>query len=628
VFALKAFSPRSPIIMSTSITKNPLLEKWTFPPFEHITSSHFKPAIEQGFNDNIERIAKIVAIETSNFDNTIAAFDKAAPVLSRVLKIFYNLCSSNSPPELQSVEREMSGPMAVHKMSIYTYPGLFTKIDKIYEIRLTLNLSPEELRLVETIHTDFIRAGARLDAAAQARVKEIAGELAQLMTEFNQNVMADEGAYTLFLETQDDLKGLPDFVLEAAKSAAEEKKLSGHVITLSRSLVVPFLTFSERRDLREKAFKAWISRGELSEATDNKELMRKILLLRAEQAKIHGYSSYAEFNTVDTMAKHPTAVMDLLERVWTPAKESAAREKAALQEFMQAWPESDRFDIEPWDWRFLAEKVRVQQFNVDEASVKPYFPLNRMVEAVFDCANKLFGIRFILCPDIKAYHPDVKVYEVRETISNGEDLKIGLFLHDNYSRQYKRSGAWMSDYRSQSRNNNDDNKHITPIIVNNNNFAKSIDTLLSFDDAVTLFHEFGHGLHGLLSDVRFNRLAGTNVLKDFVELPSQLFEHWILEPTVLKKHALHYKTQEPIPDELLDKVLKAKAFNQGFATVEYTICALIDQSIHQLNAQQLETIDLEEFEQSELRRLGMPCEIVPRHRLPHFLRKAYCILLT
>lgn len=601
---------------------NPLLEKWVdgIPPFTRIEPVHFKPAILAGFEENIQAIVKIVAETSPTFDNTIVELDRAASLLTKVLKVFYNLCSSHSPPELQAVEMEMAGPIAVHKSNIYTFPGLFDRVQSVYNARAQLHLSPEDLRLVERVHLDFVRAGAKLDEAAKARYKDIMKELAELTTQFTQNVTADEGAFTLVLDDS-EIAGLPDFLLEAAKQAAVERSIqSGYVITLSRSLVVPFLTFSDRRDLREKAFKAWVSRGEMDAARDNKSLIKSILLLRAEQAQIHGYQNYAEYSTADTMARTPGAVMDLLERVWTPAKVSLANERAALEESLLSLPPEERYKIEPWDWRYLAEKVRTARFSVDEAALKPYFPLKRMVAAVFDCANQLYGLRFVPRTDLVTYHADVVSYEVWETV-DGSDRLVGIFLHDNYGRQYKKSGAWMSDYRSQGRNNRE-GKPVTPIIVNNNNFAKSADTLLSFDDVVTLFHEFGHGLHGLLSDVKYNRLAGTSVLKDFVELPSQLMEHWCSQPEVLKKHALHYKTQEPIPDELLEKLLKARSFNQGFATVEYTICALVDQSIHKLSMEEIKSLDVNDFEAKELRRLGMPSEVVPRHRFPHFQRKS------
>ena len=402
------------------------------------------------------------------------------------------------------------------------------------------------------------------------------------------------------------LEGIARIGTGRRKTAAEQRgRPESFAITLSRSLVVPFLTHSERRDLREQAFNAWTRRGENDGPNDNRPIAREILKLRAEQARLNGYATYADYALVDRMAGKPDAVAKLLENVWEPAKAKAAEEVEALRAVAAA--RGEPADIAPWDWRYYAELVRKQRYDIDDAMVKPYFALDRMVEAAFDCANRLFGIEFVRRPDIVAYHPDVRVYEVRR----GE-YPIGVFLHDNFARPTKRGGAWMGHYRSQSRIDGD----ILPIVVNNNNFAKGDPTLLSLDDVRTLFHEFGHGLHGLLSQVTYERLSGTRVLRDFVELPSQLFEHWAVEPEVLKKHARHVQTGEPIPDELIKRLQRAQHFNQGFETVEYTACALLDMALHAQATE--EGVDITQFEQQELARLGMPREMVLRHRLPHF----------
>jgi peptidyl-dipeptidase Dcp len=372
--------------------------------------------------------------------------------------------------------------------------------------------------------------------------------------------------------------------------------------------VVPFLTFSDRRDLRQQAYAAWKARGEDDGEHDNRPVAREILKLRAEQARLMGYPSYADYALVDRMAGTPAAVQQLLQRVWEPAKARAREEYAALQ--AQAAALGQPTALEPWDWRYYAEKVRQVRYDVDDAHVKPYFPLERMVEAVFDCAQRLFGVRFVARPDLKAYHPDVRVYEVRR-----DGRTTAIFLHDNFARSTKRSGAWMSAYRWQSRVDGD----VIPIVVNNNNFAKAPEgepTLLSLDDVRTLFHEFGHGLHGLLSDVTYERLSGTRVLRDFVELPSQLFEHWMLEPAVLKKHARHVKTGEAIPDDLIDRIRQARRFNQGFETVGYTACALLDMALHA--RADADGVDISEFERVELEKIGMPPGTYAYHRLPHF----------
>ncbi|MEO8103599.1 MAG: M3 family metallopeptidase, partial [Betaproteobacteria bacterium] len=487
--------------------------------------------------------------------------------------------------------------------------------------RRQLDLSAEQLRLLERVHLDFVRAGARLSAAAQKRYAEVTEKLAELTTQFSQNVLADEADFQLILKDESDLAGLPDFLRAAAKQAAAERGVAGqdggHVITLSRSLIVPFLTFSTRRDLRELAFQAWIARGEGVISTegehDNLPLIRDIMALRLEQAKLHGYACYADYALIDTMARTKEAVAELLKEVWAPAKLRAASEREAVQAFADAEHGSEwqKFTVQPWDWRYYAEKVRQVRYDLDDAAVKPYFSLDRMVDAAFDCAHRLFGLTFIAKPELNGYHADVKVYEVRQA---GERL-LGVFLHDNFARATKRGGAWMSSFRMQSRIDG----AVTPIIVNNNNFAKGTPgqpTLLSFDDARTLFHEFGHGLHGLLSNVHYERLSGTQVLRDFVELPSQIFEHWLSEPEVLKRHARHYLTGEAIPDELIAKLKAARRFNQGIDSVEYTASALVDLAIHSLT--DTTGLDAGAFEVAELKKIGMPEDIVMRHRLPHF----------
>ncbi|MGH6624315.1 MAG: M3 family metallopeptidase, partial [Burkholderiaceae bacterium] len=371
-----------------------------------------------------------------------------------------------------------------------------------------------------------------------------------------------------------------------------------------------FLTYSDRRDLREQAFKAWLSRGEHAGEHDNRPVAREILALRFEQAQLMGYASFADYALVDRMAGTPQAVAKLLSDVWRPARERAAAERDALAGLAASRGES--MTIEPWDWRYYAEKVRQVRYAVDDALVKPYFPLERIVEAAFDCAQRLFGIRFVARPDLAAYHTDVRVYEVR----GRDDDVVGVFLHDNFARPSKRGGAWMSAYRMQSKVAGD----VVPIIVNNNNFSKGAPgepTLLSLDDARTLFHEFGHGLHGLLSQVTYERLSGTRVLRDFVELPSQIFENWLMEPAVLKRHARHVVTGEPIPDDLIERLQASRRFNQGFETVEYAACALVDMALHAQPSP--DGIDITAFEREELARIGMPREIVMRHRLPHFL---------
>ena len=603
----------------TLATSNPLLQPWDtpygLPPFAAVRPEHFAPGFDAALKAHraeIDAIGDNPAPPT--FENTIAAFDRCGRLYYRIEGLFYNLTASETSPALQKVEREMAPLLAAHNNAIYMHKALFDRIDALHAQRETLELTPEQTRLLERFHVDFVRAGARLAGAARQRYGHVMERLAELTTRFGQNVLADESDYRLVLRDERDLAGLPDFVRAAARQAAVERGVGdGYVITLSRSHIVPFLTFSDRRDLREQAWQAWTTRGEHDGATDNRPVAREILALRNEQARSHGHASYADYALTDSMAGTQAAVTRLLDQVWVRAKGCLEHERAALQALMLSRGES--FALEAWDWRFYAEKVRQLRYDLDEAQIKPYFPLDRMVEAVFDCAQRLFGIRFVEQPDVHAYHPDVKVYEVR-----GEgDRLVGVFLHDNFARTSKRSGAWMSSYRMQSRNTGPAGGTVTPIVVNNNNFARGAPgepTLLSFDDARTLFHEFGHGLHGLLSSVTYERLSGTNVLRDFVELPSQLFEHWLTEPEVLKKHARHHVTGEPISDPLVERLQAAHRFNQGFETVRYTASALVDMAVHALTS--AEGPDIVAFEREVQERIGMPPGVGMNHRLPHF----------
>lgn len=587
---------------------NPLLQVWktpySLPPFGEFSAANFQPAFEVALREHRNELDAIATnLAPATFDNTIAAIDKSGRLFNRIEALFDNLTASETSTALQAVERNMAAPLAAHSNAVYMHAGLFERIDGLFQQRSGLGLNAEQLRLLERVHLDFVRAGAKLSLQSQARYGKIMEQLAELTTRFTQNVLAAEAQYQLVLGT-DDLAGLPDAVIASAKQAAHERGTDGYVITLSRSLVVPFLTFSDRRDLREKAFKAWTERGSSNTSTgaDNLSVAVNIMKLRLEQAQLHGFDNYSDYALADMMAGTRQAVDDLLMRIWTPAKIKAAEECAALK----AIAGIDK--IEPWDWRYYAEKVRAARYDLHEAEIKPYFPLHRMVEAIFDCAHRLFGIRFTEQSNIKSYHPDVKTYEVHDA----NNQLIGIFLHDNFARATKRGGAWMSVYRSQSKIDG----NIIPIVVNNNNFAKGEPTLLSFDDARTLFHEFGHGLHGLLSNVHYERLAGTRVLRDFVELPSQLFEHWLSEPAVLKRFARHYQTNEPISDELIAKLKKARTFNQGFENVEFVASALLDMALH--SRSNMDGLDLNQFETEQLARLGMPKEIVMRHRFPHF----------
>ena len=595
-------------------TSNPLLDPWTtrfgLPPFDRIEPRHFVPAFEAAMR---EQRAEVDAIASNpkapTFANTIAAYDATGRAYSRVGGVFHNLAASETSPALQAIEREMMPRLAAHDTAILLDAKLFARVDALHAQRHALGLDAEQLALLERTYLDFAMAGARLAPKARERAGEIAERIAALTTTFRQNVLHDEATQGLLLRDERDLAGLPAWLREAAREAARQRgEPDGWWISISRSIVAPFLEWSDRRDLRERAFRLWTRRGELDAAHDNRPVAREILKLRRELAGLHGHRNYADYALVDRMAKTPAAVARLLERVWTPAKAKAEQERDALAAMARAGGATHA--IEPWDWRYYAEKVRRERYAIDDAEVKPYFALDRMIEAMFDCAGRLFGIRFVPCPDLKAYHPDVRVYEVQD--AQGQTL--GAFLSDNFMRPTKRGGAWMSTFQQQSRANG-----TQPIVINNNNFAKAPPgepTLLSADDVRTLFHEFGHGLHGLLSQVTYERLSGTNVLRDFVELPSQLFEHWGFEPQVLRKHARHATTGAPMPEALIERLQAARRFNQGFASVEYTASALVDMALHSLDDP--EGVDVAAFETAELARIGMPREIVMRHRLPHF----------
>jgi len=579
------------------------------PPFERIRPEHYRPAFETALATHAAEIDAI-ATETApaTFANTVVAMERAGQALERVAGVFYNLTGSHTNPELQAIEREIGPKLARHGSAIYLSPQLWARISAVDAE--AEGLGPEERRVLDRYRIRFRRSGATLAADAKVRIAEIAARMSELGTTFSQNLLADESSFTLPLQSEEDLAGLPPFLRAAARSAAEERGLEGHVITLSRSLIEPFLVFSTRRDLRERAYAAWTKRGENGGPTDNRAIAAEIIQLRAERARLLGFDSFAHFALDDTMAASPDAATGLLREVWTPARARAGDERDRLQAAIQA--EGHTFTLQAHDWRHYAEKVRRAEHDLDESEIKAYLPLERMIQAAFDTASRLFGLTFEELADVPRYHPDVRVWRV----GNPDGSEVGLFLGDYFARASKRSGAWMSAFRSQERLNG----AITPIIVNVMNFAKAPEgesTLLSFDDARTLFHEFGHALHGLLSDVTYPLLSGTAVARDFVELPSQLYEHWLEQPEVLQTHARHHRTGEPMPDALLHKLLAARTFNQGFATVEYTASAIIDMTLH-LSAEGEAGLDVPAFEAEALRRISMPAEISMRHRTPHF----------
>ncbi|GJD51031.1 Dipeptidyl carboxypeptidase [Methylobacterium crusticola] len=585
---------------------------WTtphaLPPFERITPAHFEPAFDRALARHVEEIDAIAGNPApASFANTVEALELSGEALRRVASTFFNLTGSHTNPELQAVERAMAPRLARHRSALFLNPDLWARVSAVGED----GLSGEQARVLERYRTLFRRAGADLAPPAKERLAAIAARLAALGTQFSQNLLADESAFTLVLESEEDLAGLPPFLRAAAARAAEERGMPGrHVVTLSRSLIDPFLVFSTRRDLRERAYTAWIRRGENGGETDNRAIIAETMRLRAERARLLGYATFAAFKLADTMAGSPDAALTLLRDVWAPARRRAGEERDRLQAMIRE--EGGSFALAPWDWRHYAERLRRREHALDEGEIKPYLPLEGVIAAAFDTAQRLFGLSFSELPEVPRYHPDVRAFAV----SDRDGRTVGLFLGDYFARPSKRSGAWMSAFRSQERLSGE----ITPIIVNVMNFARGGEgepSLLSFDDARTLFHEFGHALHGLLSNVTYPLLAGTAVAGDFVELPSQLYEHWLEQPEVLRAHARHYKTGAPMPEDLLQRLLGARTFNQGFATIEYAASAIVDLDLH-LSGEAEAGLDVPAFEAESLRRIGMPSEIAMRHRSPHF----------
>ena len=596
---------------------NPLLAEWTgpyggVPAFDKVKIEQFKPALEAAMNENLAEIDKIAnAQEAPTFENTIAAMEKAGSALDRVSTVYYIWSGTMSNAEMRAVEKEMSPKLAAFSDKITQNEALFRRIEAVYNSPQKKKLSAEQQRLVWRYYTNFVRAGAKLGAAEKKRLSEINQTLAGLYTRFSQNLLADETDIFLELKSEADLAGLPQSIKDAAAQTAEAKGKKGSwLIANTRSSVDPFLTYSDRRDLREKVWKMFVNRGDNADKNDNNAIISEVLQLRAERAKLLGYQTHAHWRLENAMAKTPERAMQLMEAVWKPAVARVKEEVADMQAL--ADKEGARITIEPWDYRYYMEKVRKAKFDLDQNEIKPYLQLEKLREGMFWVAGELFGFNFTPVENVPVYHPDVRVWEVTDKKSGRH---IGLWYFDPYARTGKRSGAWMNAYRDQQRM---DGKETTTIVSNNSNFVKGKPgepVLISWDDAVTLFHEFGHALHGLNSNVVYPSLSGTNVARDYVEFPSQLLEHWLATPEVLQKFALHYQTGQPIPQALVDKINRAATFNQGFGTVEYLSSALVDMKLHLAGSQK---IDADKFERETLAELGMPREIVMRHRTPQF----------
>lgn len=585
---------------------NPLLDSWDtpfgLPPFDRIADAHFAPAMEAALAEGRAAIAAIAENPAPpSFANTIEALEMADALLDRVAGVFYNLSGADANPARDALQRAFAPMLSAYSSDITNNRALFARIDALWEARDTLGLSAEQMRVLFLTHRSFTRSGAGLHGAARDRLTAVKSRLAVLGTEFTQNLLADERDWVMTL-AETDLDGLPDFVIAAAREAGREKGLDQPVVTLSRSLIVPFLQFSSRRDLREKAYRAWAARGMTGGATDNRAITAEILALRAERAALLGYPSFAAYKLETEMARSPDAVRELLMAVWAPARAQAEADGRKLTEMLHA--DGINGALEPWDWRYYSERRRRAEHDLDEAELKPYFQLEAMIEAAFDCANRLFGLEFRPL-DVALYHPDARAWEVTRGGAH-----VAVFIGDYFARGSKRSGAWCSAIRSQKKLGGD----VRPIVVNVCNFAKGVPALLSYDDARTLFHEFGHALHQMLSDVTHGSISGTSVARDFVELPSQLYEHWLSVPEVLQRHARHARTGAPMPADVLQRLLAAQTYDMGFQTVEYIASAMVDLAFHDGPA----PADPMAAEAETLARIGMPRAIGMRHATPHF----------
>ncbi len=592
---------------------NPEFETWSgplgLPRYDRIEDGDFIAAIREGFRRNLADVEAIADNPApADFDNTIAALEVTGNLLARAAALFFTKTGNHTNPVLQAAERDIAPEFARHSGAIASNRKLFARIEAVWTARDDSGLTEEQVQILTRVRRGFVNGGAALPEAEQARLIAINERLAALGTSFAQNVLHDEADWFMLVDNEAALTGLPSSLRAAMASAAAERGHEGaHAVTLARSIVDPFLTFCPDRSLRETAFRAWSARGEHDGDHDNRPVIAETVALRAEKARLLGFDHFAGYKLEGTMAKTPEAVIGLLDTVWAPAAARARVEADDIAALMGS--EGINGAPEAWDWRYYAEKIRTERFALSDDEVKPFMALDNMIDAAFDVANRLFGISFREVANEGWLHPDARIFEVL----NGDGSHRAIFIGDYFARSSKRSGAWMSGIRSQSRL-----KGETPIITNTMNFAKppaGQTAFLSFDDARTLFHEFGHALHGMMSDVTYPGLSGTSVSRDFVELPSQLYEHWLTVPEVLNRFALHSQTGEPMPKALIDKILAARTFNAGFQTVEYTACALVDMAYHVAGQA---PADAMAFERAELARIGMPDAITMRHRSPHF----------
>jgi len=601
---------------SAAPAANPLLTDWTTPfqtpPFDAIKDGHFRPAFDAGMAAQKKEVEAIAASsEAPTFINTVEALERTGALLTRTSNVFGALTSAHTNDTLQTIEADLAPVLSKHQDDIVLNAALFARIKAVDDQKAKLGLTAEQARLLERTVKQFVRNGAALDEAKKAELRKVNEELAVLSQKFGQNVLAEDNGFTLVLESKDDLAGLPADVVAAAAEAAKAKGQEGKwAFTLHKPSCIPFFQYSARRDLREKLFKAFIGRGANGNASDNRAVASRIAALRVTRANLLGYKTHADYVLDDTMAKTPAAVHKLLDQVWTPALATAKAEARELRAMLNK--DGVAGALQPWDWWYYAEKLKKAKYDLDDETLRPYFELKAVRQGAFDTANKLWGLTFTKRTDIPVYHPDVEVFEVKEA----DGTHIGILYSDYYPRPSKRGGAWSSAIRSEQIR---DGKKITPIVYNVGNFTKPTaekPSLITFEEAQTLFHEFGHALHDLLSNVTYESLSGTNVPRDFVEMPSQIMENWAADPEVIKTYAKHYKTGEPIPQALIDKIKNAGFFNQGFATVEYMAASYLDMDWHTLT--EAKEPDAVAFEDASMKKIGMIPEIVVRYRTPYF----------
>lgn len=595
---------------------NPFYEEWDtpfgVPPFDRIKEEHYMPAFIEGMKRHDQEIDSIVNnSESATFENTVVALDRSGAFLTRVDRVFENMTGANTNEELQKIENKVAPLLSKHNDDINLNEGLFRRIKAVYEQKDSLDLNPEQKMLLEKTYKRFVRGGANLSKEEKARFREINEELSVLSVKFAKNVLDETNAFEMVIENAEDLAGLPDSVITAASEAAQEKGYEGKwVITLHKPSFIPFLQYSENRGLREKVFKAFSNLGNTGNAYDNKSLASKMAALRAERAQLLGFKTHADYVLEEYMAKNPENVYALLRQVWKPALAKAKQEAQEFQDMIEK--EGQDFKLQPWDWWYYAEKVKKAKYDLDDSALRPYFKLENVRKGALAVAHKLYGITFQELENMPVYNEDVKVLEVKDA----DGSHIGILYVDYFPRASKQGGAWMSPFRKQHRENGSD---IRPVIVNVGNFTKptaSTPALISFDDALTLFHEFGHALHGLLTECTYESLSGTDVATDFVELPSQIMENWASAPEVIKTYARHYETGEPIPDELIEKIKNSGTFNQGFANVEYLASCFLDMDWHTLT--EAKELDCVEFERASMEKIGLIPEIIPRWRSTYF----------